>query len=251
MKTFQKLMLLLLFSLFLVPLNLYSQYEYCDDNSHSPCFNKPSSRYTLGGTHLSKTHLKYFIGRNEHVSYDVLRTGFLMAFNTWSNEVPFTCEEVSNENEAFLKIHAATYAEFCTAIGGESFAVALSWPPPMTCNGLILLNYKNFVLDFNVTPLPKDPIDLVHTLIHEIGHTFGLCHSNQTSSVMYEEEGQPTRTLSQDDKNGIHEIYNAIVTVQNNFENPDKTFSVGGGIVSVDDHDYLTDNLPNKGQKFP
>ncbi|HEX2962866.1 MAG TPA: matrixin family metalloprotease [Ignavibacteriales bacterium] len=251
MKTIQKLMSLLIISFLLIPLDLYSQYEYCKYTNPCPSVGDLSA-YTLSGGHISQTHLKYFIGGNSKVSYDVLKTGFLMAFNTWSNEVPFTCEEVFNEADAFLKILPVDHDTYCSVYDYEATTLAASYVPGLPCNGTILLNADlyDFVLDPNAIPRPINPRDIVYVLTHELGHTFGLCHSNKTSSVMYKEEN-PIRNLSQDDINGIHAIYNAIVTVQNKFENPDKTFSVGGGIVSVDDHDYLTDNLTNKEQKFP
>lgn len=51
--------------------------------------------------------------------------------------------------------------------------------------------------------------DLYTTVLHELGHTFGLGHSNNRSAVMYAylSPGETKRTPTSDDRNGICTLY--------------------------------------------
>lgn len=51
--------------------------------------------------------------------------------------------------------------------------------------------------------------DVRSVMLHEVGHTLGLGHSEQKSAVMYKYSYQNTlkRNLTQDDKNGLNDIY--------------------------------------------
>lgn len=55
--------------------------------------------------------------------------------------------------------------------------------------------------------------DLPTVLLHELGHSLGLAHSDDITAVMYPYYGGPNLTLSADDIAGIQAIYGAEVPV--------------------------------------
>jgi hypothetical protein len=86
-----------------------------------------------------------------------------------------------------------------------------------------------------------------------MGHVLGLCHSNNTSTVMHYEYGSSKRNLHSYDITGIRQIYD-VVKVKNEFKNPGGSLA-NGGIINAEVNpgvykDFNTDGLPNNEKSF-
>ncbi|XP_060527690.1 matrix metalloproteinase-25-like [Cylas formicarius] len=64
----------------------------------------------------------------------------------------------------------------------------------------------------NDVPAPAPQTSLYTVLLHEIGHTLGLGHSNDSASIMYPFYGS-VNTLGLDDIAGIHRLYGDKTTI--------------------------------------
>ncbi|MCF8243466.1 MAG: matrixin family metalloprotease, partial [Melioribacteraceae bacterium] len=203
--------------------------------------------YTLSGKNWYKSELKYYFanGTND-ISGDLEKAAFEAAFNTWAAVVPFTFTEVFSSTEYDIYIKYASLSEYYST-GAPRSSIAVAWKPETNCQGTLLLNddYHSFSLEQN----PSNAKDLQAVALHEIGHILGLCHSNNTETVMYNNQANPNkRSLHSYDIEGIQAIY-ASVTVKNEFKNPDGSIS-NGGIINIENSDYSTDALPNNEKSF-
>jgi hypothetical protein len=85
--------------------------------------------------------------------------------------------------------------------------------------------YNTFLLEEN----PNNGRDLVYVAMHEIGHMLGLCHSSNSSTIMY--PNSPKRQLHEYDIQGIREIYPSI-TVKNTFDGGTIKVGINQSVVS-------------------
>lgn len=222
-----------------------AQYNYC--LQQNPCYNQQLGNYTISGQKWYKHELKYiFLNGTNDIPGEDEKNAFYFAFNAWSNAMPFIFTEVFNVNEADIKIKYETTAAIYSTGASES-AIAVSYQPEQTCKGLILLNDEYH--GFSLSPYPSGGYkDLYSIAIHELGHVLGLCHSNNSQTVMYFDYQHNKRTLHTYDIQGIQAIYDK-VTVKDEFKNPNGSIS-NGGIINVEFTDYNTDNLTNQEKLF-
>ncbi len=226
-------------------LKSYSQYSYCDG---SPC-SGASGNYQISGQYWSISELKYyFINSCNDLSQTEVESAFQAAFNSWRQAVPFTFTQVFSENEANIKIKFATINEI-ESTGANFNVIAVAYFPQQNCSGLMLLNDEYWGFS-NTHPTPSGYKDLQATALHELGHILGLCHSNNSQTIMWISRNPTSdwRTLHQYDIDGINVIYDK-VAVKNKFINPDASVSYGG-TVNVEYQNYNTDNEPNNEKLF-
>jgi len=221
------------FIVILTNINISAQWNYCTQSTN-PCYGKNLENYTISGSKWDKNVFKYyFVNGTNDIPGDGEKTAFHTAFSTWANVVPLSFSETFIESEADIKIKYVSYSEFCTAFGFETSAYACTWQPGTNCEGIILLNDERntFSLAYN----PDNAKDLVYIALHEIGHMLGLCHSNNSSTIMYSDYN-PKRSLHAYDIEGIRSIYPSI-KVKNIFE--------GGTIkVGINKAAEIINNLP-------
>jgi matrixin len=89
-----------------------------------------------------------------------------------------------------------------------------------------------------VLPSPPNTADIIDTILHEVGHYFGLGHSSNPESVMYFQNGLvPKRALSADDIEAIQAVYGS------------PTFAIPGWFgTSTDDVDVAAGDLSGTGK---
>jgi len=219
----QNIFRLLTVFLFLLSSNItYSQYYKCQ--STNPCGDL--GNYTLSGHEWNKSVLKYyFINDTDDIDGEGEKTAFYTAFDKWSAVIPIRFEEVFTQSEADIKIFYADLTAWeSTRASDASFAI--TYFPEQECKGNIVVNDNKV---FSLNPPSSGQVDLYYVALHEIGHVLGLCHSVNSSCVMYLDSsgGIGKRSLSSYDIQGIQLIYPSIsVTAQNNFD---------GGSIYVND----------------
>ena len=221
----------------------YSQWEDCENSS---CPNM--GNYTINGGHWYKSELKYYFANGtDDIADDLEKTAFEAAFNTWENAVPFTVIETFSSNDADIFIKFVQDGDEWLSSGQTESRVAVSWYPETNCQGVLLLN--NWYHSFSLQQNPPNAKDLQAVALHELGHILGLCHSNNSATVMYYAISNPNkRTLHSYDIEGINVIYDR-VAVKNKFVNPDASVSYGGTI-NVDYQNYDTQNELNNEKLF-
>jgi len=195
--------------------NIFAQYSKCDS---SPC-GSSLGNYTESGQMWNKSLLKYyFINGTNDIDGDGEKTAFETAFDTWSAVAPLKFQEVFSQNQADIKIHFADGTAFSTTGASES-ARAVAYFPEQDCKGFIVLNDGAYIFSLSST----QDVDLVYVALHEIGHVLGLCHSKNSSTVMYGEYSSTSkRTLHSYDIQGIQAIYPSIsLKAENSFSGGD------------------------------
>ena len=166
-----------------------------------------------------KDNLTYFIANfTADIDQQSQRQIFSKAFSAWSSVTPLSITEVSSASQADFIIgfgtgnHCELYRiinEQCsgnTAFDGPNGILAHCYFP----NRDLLSGDAHFD-DAELWQATSNPggISLLDVAIHELGHGFGLDHSEDQSAIMYAsyDSNNIKTTLRADDIAGIQELY--------------------------------------------
>uniref|UniRef100_A0A0E0MAM3 Peptidase metallopeptidase domain-containing protein n=1 Tax=Oryza punctata TaxID=4537 RepID=A0A0E0MAM3_ORYPU len=148
----------------------------------------------------------------DHLPRDAVREAFRSAFARWADVIPVRFVEACYDT-ADIKIgfYLHTTDDKCDACGyiykdgGEVLAHA--YPPP---DGRIHMHAaRKWTVNLAGDTAPPLTVDLESVAVHEIGHVLGLGHSSSKSSVMYKHYREGKVCLTDDDVNGVQELYGA------------------------------------------
>lgn len=208
------------------------------DSQEDPCGLFGTDDYHLSGYSWDNPNLKYYF-RNftSDLTEEQIRQVFTDAFNKWANVTGLAFTETLDQNEADITIRWHTEGSFYN--NNAIFALTY-YPTPFHENSGDMEFNEN--ITWKVQRVGDGSSDLRYVALHEIGHVLGLCHSGNSSAVMYYPFSHKLG-LIQADINGITSIYIKI-KAKNEFMNPDGSIS-NGGIVNVENQDYYTDGEPN------
>jgi hypothetical protein len=140
------------------------------------------------------------------ISVEVWQGEFRRAVAQWDAASPLTFTEVSDDGSpqgtAGLAQGDQRFGDI--RIGAGSYEVlAFAWyPSRTTLSGDIQISTRH---PFHV----GTPFDLFSLFLHESGHSVGLRHSSDTTSVMSTTSTRVLTGLSQDDRDGIAAAYPA------------------------------------------
>lgn len=175
----------------------------------------------LGGKRWTKNKLSYCFGNfTEDLSEDAIRSDMAEAVSMWSEVSGLTFVETSpgKNCDIFVEWHEGDHGDgfpFKSQVG-TNVPLAHSFPP--ACNGSrcsklsgdIHLNDSRTWVQENVHAVrdctENGICNLKHTLLHEMGHSLGLDHSDHSKAVMRAQyTGQ--LELGADDIEGIQALY--------------------------------------------
>ena len=127
------------------------------------------------------------------------------AFGLWAAQTPLTFTEVSEPSQADIVIGWASgdHGDGDPFDGPGDVLAHSSFPNPYSDRQVIM----HFDEDERWVDSTTQDVDLLTVAAHEIGHTLGLDHSRDPSSLMYPSYSGPHRFLGDDDLVGIHSLY--------------------------------------------
>lgn len=208
------------------------------DAQENPCSRFGTEDYHLSGYSWDNPNIKYYFKNfTSDLTQDQIRQAFSDAFNKWANVTGLTFIETLDQNEADITMRWHTEGSFYNS--NSTFALTYYPPPYHDKSGDMEFNEN---INWKVQKVGDGSSDLRYVALHEIGHVLGLCHSGNSSAVMYYPFVHKL-DLIQADINGITSIYIKIKN-KNEFKNPDGSIS-NGGLVNVENQDYDTNSEPN------
>lgn len=130
--------------------------------------------------------------------------------NVWSRNSVLTFEEVSEPDLADIVISfEEAYHSNIDSFPMSDDVLAHAFRPGSGLGGDVHLR-EDIEWDFDVLH-GEQPVNGVASffavILHELGHSIGLSHSDNPNAVMYFTYSQSTGILSDDDIEGIHHIY--------------------------------------------
>lgn len=156
--------------------------------------------YVYSGRKWGKLALTYlFENYTPDLIQSVVRGAIQDAFDQWSSVTPLSFSEVSSGADVRLSWVAGDHGDG-HPFDGPSGVLAHAFYPE---DGRVHFDEDELWTDDD----PPSGIDLASVALHELGHTLGLAHSNDTQAVMYAYYGGRRRSLRSDDEAGIQYIY--------------------------------------------
>jgi hypothetical protein len=164
---------------------------------------KENKRFVAVGTKWDKKHLTYrFENFTPDLSQNSVKKSIERALKQWSSVCPLTFSEVTSSSDITFKWGARDHG--CgIAFDGPSKVLAHAYYPGTGKDGTVDFDEDEFWSDSN----PPTGIDLATVALHELGHTFGLNHSDNRQAVMFAYYGGILMDLFPDDIEGIQSIY--------------------------------------------
>jgi hypothetical protein len=162
--------------------------------------------YVLQGAKWNKTTLNYYIyNTSSHLTASQREYAIIEAFKLWSDNSVLAFVNVSNPNQADLKIKwAAGNHGDGYPFDGNSGVLAHAYSPPPA--GGAYAGELHFDDDESWS-LDSSGIDLITVSAHEIGHLLGIEHSDVPSALMYPYYSGIRRYLDIDDRQAVWELY--------------------------------------------
>lgn len=181
------------------------------------CGFPDTAQFVVQGNKWNTNDLRYgFDGFTGDLTQAQIRGEIEKAFDLWAAVTPLTFNEVAPAQNAEIRINFVTgsHGDGSPFDGPSGVLAHAYYPPP---NGGDIAGDTHFDDAENWT-IGGAGTDLCTVAAHEFGHALGLAHSTVQGSLMYPYYGGPACALTQDDIDGIQQIYGAPPTAgwQNN-----------------------------------
>nr|XP_054766712.1 matrix metalloproteinase-19-like [Lytechinus pictus] len=162
-------------------------------------------RYSIQGSEWKKTNITYhFKNFSPDLTEAEIRDAVGRAFQIWADVTPLTFSEAMDPNTADIIIR------FATGVHGDGALAAFDGPGGTLAHAFFPENGDlHFDDDETFSVGTEQDTNLFVVAAHEIGHSLGLEHSSDMGALMYPWYlgYQSDYTLSQDDIDGIQQIY--------------------------------------------
>ena len=153
-----------------------------------------------------KTTIRYFFANGtDKIGGDREKELVRAAFDLWADQTPLTFYEATSAREADITIRWASggHGDGDPFDGPGDVLAHASYPNPYTERQVFL----HFDDDERWVDSETNDVDLLTVAAHEIGHTLGFDHSDDSDALMYPSYSGPHRFLGQDDIAGAQEVY--------------------------------------------
>jgi len=165
------------------------------------------AEFVAGPTKWSNLHPSYDLSKGTaDLSNASVEAALFNAYRSWCLVAKIAAHQVSSGADIDVRFETGDHGDGASnAFDGVGGTLAHAFYPPP---------YGNFAGDLHfddaetwTRDLPPTGTDLDTVALHEAGHTLGLDHSDDASSVMYAFYGGALRTLTDDDIGGIRSLY--------------------------------------------
>ncbi len=156
--------------------------------------------YVYSGRKWAKMALTYMYDNfTPDLTQTVVRRALRGAFDQWDSKSCLSFSEAKTGADITLSWESGDHGDGYPFDGTLGVLAHAFYPE----DGRIHFDEDELWTDDN----PPSGIDLASVALHEIGHSLGLAHSNDTQAVMYAYYGGRRRDLRSDDIAGIQSIY--------------------------------------------
>lgn len=161
-------------------------------------------KFVATGRKWQKKELTYqFIKYTSDLDQAAVKREIRSAFDQWSSVSPLTFTEIDTAADIKIKFARGNHGENYS-FDGLSGVLAHAYYPQTGMDGVVCFDEDELWTSDN----PASGTDLQTVAIHELGHTLGLDHSTVRQAIMFAYYGGVSRSLFQDDVDGVKHIYN-------------------------------------------
>lgn len=153
-----------------------------------------------------KTDIKYYFGNGtDKLEGDTERDVIRQAFGLWAAQTPLKFTETNSASSADIVVAWAVgdHGDGDPFDGPGDVLAHASFPNPYDKSQVFL----HFDDDEHWVNSDTQDVDLMTVAAHEIGHTLGLAHSDDSNALMFAAYSGPHRFLTEDDIAGVQSIY--------------------------------------------